>query len=345
MRDEAVGSGAAAPEKVARHIYRLTIPLPGSPLKAVNSYVVKGGERNLVIDTGMRRKECLDAMMSGLDRLGVGLDHTDFFITHFHADHLGLVSELAPETARIYLNGPDADSLFAQQFREIFERSARLHGFPEGEVKRTLDGHPGPRYGPRLPIPVTRSHDGQTIAIGGYLFRCVETPGHSFGHTCLYDEKHRILISGDHILGDITPNIQAWLDGWNPLGEYVKSLERTASLDVNLVLPGHRSVFRDMRSRIEELKEHHARREDEILLILEEGPKTAFEVASRMTWDIECDSFDLFPLSQKWFATGEAIAHLVHLKSLAKVREEIRQTARPLAVWSLASASVRIAER
>ena len=83
-------------------IYRLEIPLPGSPLKAVNSYVIKGRERNLIIDTGMRRKECLDAMRAGLDALDISLPDTDFFITHFHADHLGLVSDLATETA-VYL--------------------------------------------------------------------------------------------------------------------------------------------------------------------------------------------------------------------------------------------------
>jgi hypothetical protein len=33
-----------------------------------------------------------------------------------------------------------------------------------------------------------------------------------------------------------------------------------------------------------------------------------------MNWDILCDSWDLFPVSQKWFATGEAIAHLKYLK-------------------------------
>jgi hypothetical protein len=49
-----------------------------------------------------------------------------------------------------------------------------------------------------------------------------------------------------------------------------------------------------------------------------------------------CDSFDLFPLSQKWFAAGEAIAHLIYLKGLSKVREEIKEThGRPLALWSV----------
>ena len=341
MRDEAgarAGSGKAPqePEEVVKNIYRLTIPLPGNPLKAVNSYVVRGGERNLVIDTGMRRKECQDVMAAGLDRLGIDLGRTDFFITHFHADHLGLVSELASETSQIYLNGPDADSLFAGTFRQTFEKAARLHGFPEGDLQKTLDGHPGPRYGPRLPLRVTKPRDNEILAAGGYVLRCVSTPGHSFGHTCLYEEEHRFLISGDHILSDITPNLQGWFEKWNPLEQYLKSLEKTEGLDVDLVLPGHRSVFRDMRGRIEELREHHRKREEEILSILQEGPKTAFEVASRMTWDIVCDSFDLFPLSQKWFAAGEAIAHLIHLKSIAKVHEETRETAsRPLALWSL----------
>lgn len=32
-----------------------------------------------------------------------------------------------------------------------------------------------------------------------------------------------------------------------------------------------------------------------------------------MTWDIRADSWADFPLNQKWFATGEALAHLEYL--------------------------------
>jgi hypothetical protein len=62
------------------------------------------------------------------------------------------------------------------------------------------------------------------------------------------------------------------------------------------------------------LKHHHQKRLDEIISILEEGNKNAFQVASQMKWDIICDSWNLFPVSQKWFATGEAIAHLKYLE-------------------------------
>ncbi|MBP1735780.1 MAG: Zn-dependent hydrolase, glyoxylase [Deltaproteobacteria bacterium] len=74
-------------EEIAAGLYKVGIPLSGSPLKALNSYVVKGAERSLVIDTGWNREECLNAMQAGLTSLGVNLRKTDFFITHMHSDH------------------------------------------------------------------------------------------------------------------------------------------------------------------------------------------------------------------------------------------------------------------
>ena len=96
----------------------------------------------------------------------------------------------------------------------------------------------------------------------------------------------------------------------NPLGDYLVSLDRTRDLDVDFVLPGHRRLFSSYKERIDELKTHHQNRLDEILVILEKGSMTAFQIASHMTWDITYKSWDLFPVTQKWFATGEAIAHL-----------------------------------
>ena len=52
---------------------------------------------------------------------------------------------------------------------------------------------------------------------------------------------------------------------------------------------------------------------------MEKGEMNAFQVASRMTWDFDCESWEKFPVVQKWFATGEAIAHLKYLEELEKV--------------------------
>ena len=45
----------------------------------------------------------------------------------------------------------------------------------------------------------------------------------------------------------------------------------------------------------------------------------AFQIASRMTWDIEAETWDHFPVAQRWFATGEAISHLRYLEKEEKV--------------------------
>lgn len=310
-------------EEISRDLYKIEIPLPKSPLQALNSYVVKGPERNLVIDTGWNQQQCLDAMHAGLRELGVEIEKTDFFITHIHADHLGLVSSLKTDDSKVYFNQPDADR-FKNPWRwDDFLKFAVLNGYPEAELQKTIEGHPALKFRAKEIPPFQIVNDGDRISIGDYGFTCVQTPGHTWGHMCLYESQKKILVSGDLILNDITPNIQLWSDEWDPLKQYLTSLERVNRLDIELVLPGHRSLFKDSRKRIRELKHHHQIRLDEIVSILRKGKKTAFEVASQMSWDIVCDSWDLFPLSQKWFATGEAIAHLKYLKEEGIIRREM----------------------
>ena len=312
-------------EEILANLYKLEIPLPKSPLKALNSYVIKNTERNLIIDTGWNQEECMYAMQTGLRELGVDIRKTDFFITHLHADHFGLISDLITDTSKIYFNQPDADR-FNSGFRwDDFFNFARLNGVPEDELQAIRQSHPGLKFRTKEGLAFHILREGDAISIGNYVFKCVETPGHTWGHMCLYEPNKKIFIAGDHILNDITPNIQLWSDEWDPLKEYLASLEKVYKLDIELVLPGHRGIFKNCKGRIQELKHHHKNRLDEIGSILEKGSKNAFQVASQMSWDIICDSWDLFPVSQKWFATGEAIAHLKYLEEKEVIRKEMRQ--------------------
>lgn len=67
---------------------------------------------------------------------------------------------------------------------------------------------------------------------------------------------------------------------------------------------------------------HHQTRANEILVILRDKSKNAFHVASEMTWDIDCESWEQFPLAQQWFATGETIAHLSYLEEEGKIHRK-----------------------
>jgi glyoxylase-like metal-dependent hydrolase (beta-lactamase superfamily II) len=310
-------------EEIFSNLFREAIPLPQNPLKAINSYVVKGEGRFLMIDTGMNRPECLQAMEGYVKEIGVDLQRTDFFITHLHADHLGLVSELARPSSKIYFNHPDAEVIRDPHHWEEMADIARMNGFPESDVQAAISRHPGRRYHARRPLELTLLREGDRIGIGDYSFTCIETPGHTRGHLCLYEPQKKFLFSGDHILESITPNISLWSEGYDPLRDYLQSLDKVGKYDVVQVLPGHRELFTHHVRRIEELKEHHEIRNEEVLSILKRGKQTAYKVASQMTWDIDCERWEDFPLPQQWFAGGEALAHLQYLQGNGRVKREL----------------------
>ncbi len=310
-------------DEVFPGIFRIEVPLPANPLRAINSYVVKGDGRCLIIDTGMNRKECRDAMNAGLKELEVDLQKSDFFITHLHADHLGLVSELAGETSKVYFSRIDAEVINNPGHWERMMATAGINGFPELELEGAIQKHPGRRYQAREGVKFTFLKEGDKVAIGQYVFCCIETPGHSPGHICLYEPSTKIFFAGDHILEDITPNISMWFDSGNPLQSYIESLDKIGAMEISQVFPGHRRSFTDYRKRIVELKRHHELRAQEILAILQRGSQSVYRIASSMTWDIDCKSWEEFPVPQKWFASGEARSHLHYLEADNKVRKDV----------------------
>ena len=295
---------------IKKGLFRIEVPLPKNPLKSLNSYLIRGEDRNLIVDTGLNRKECLEAMREGLRELDVDLKRTDLFITHFHTDHFGLVGELATESSRVYFNRPESNLMLNWGGWERMLEYGALNGFPRQELQAALNQHPGHKFSPGSIPELSMLDEGDSIRIGDFNFSCISTPGHSPGHICLYEREKRFLISGDHVLGDITPNIQCWSDSQNPLEDYLENLNKVRSLDIELMLPGHRSLITEPIKRVDEIKTHHRKRLDEVLAIVGQGAAQAYQVASQMQWDIEAESWEQFPLMQKWFATGEAIAHL-----------------------------------
>lgn len=315
-------------EEILPNLYRIEVPLPNNPLKSLNSYLIKAPERFLIIDTGMNREECARAMSSGLAAESVDLNKTDFFITHLHADHAGLVGNLASDNSKIYFNEIDAAVANRGMNEKEWQENERLygaHGFPPDELTRAIASHPGRRYSSRKKIDYCIVKEDDLINIGDYSFKCIETPGHTPGHMCLYEPAKKILISGDHILFDITPNITFWPGVNNSLEMYLASLDKVLSLGIDLVLPGHRNIWGNHRKRISELKAHHEARLNEVISALKEGEKTAYQIAPYITWDIDCSSWEAFPAQQKIFAVGETVAHVEYLEGNKVVRRKMKE--------------------
>ena len=301
-------------------IYRVLVPLPENPLRSLNSYVIMTEKRNLVIDTGFNREECYGALTEGLDELGIDIEDTDFFITHFHGDHCGTVGRIAGEHSRIFMSEKDYSYLvgdFEDATWEGIESVYVEEGFPMDIVERLKSSNQAKKYRPDRLFKAVTLQDRDVIRLGDAELACILTPGHTPGHMCLYLPEKKILFSGDHVLFDITPNITSWMGIADSLGDYMQSLEMIKDLDVEITLAAHRDSRGNLRERAEEILEHHRIRLHDTAEVLRESerPLNAYEIAQRMKWNLRGRSWDSFPDNQKWFAMGETMSHIdYHVK-------------------------------
>ena len=305
--------------EVASGIFSIELPLPRNPLRSINSYVIVGEDRNLIIDTGMNREECREVLDPEIEELGLDLSVTDVLVTHLHADHLGLAPHITKGRTKVFMGAPDIAMIQETSYWSNMLDHALVNGFPDENLQEAIRKHPGYNYGPLGEMDLHPLQGDELLHYGGRDLKVIPTPGHSHGHMCLYDTSENILFSGDHILGDITPNISQWAEGEDMLFDYMNSLRKIREMDVDIVLPGHRTPVDDHKKRIDELIGHHYGRADEILDILHGEELDGMTIASRMKWDLTIRKFEDFPLMQKWFALGEAIAHIGFLERYERI--------------------------
>jgi glyoxylase-like metal-dependent hydrolase (beta-lactamase superfamily II) len=164
--------------------------------------------------------------------------------------------------------------------------------------------------------------DGDKPDVPGWDLTAIWTPGHSPGHLCFYVPSLEIMLTGDHVLPRITPNVSAHpQSGDNPLGDFLSSLDKVAAYDLTgsmLALPAHEHRFVGLSARTAELRAHHQQRFNEIAAALQDGIETAWEVASRMSWSRSWSGLDHF---MRRAALGEAMAHLIAMRNQGIVRD------------------------
>ncbi len=310
-------------------IYLFELPLKNNPLKYLNWYIIKGKEKNMIIDTGFNEETAKEMVMEKLEELNLQPENTSLFLTHLHSDHTGLAGFFEDHGYDIYMSRSDGEYV-----RDAIERDSEAwkrvveNGIAEGleEDGLLLDDHPGYKYRPERAIDYIEVKPGDVLEWEPFYFKVVDLAGHTPGMIGLYDEDKSILFCGDHVLYSITPNITYWGSLFtDALAVYLKNLEKVKTWNVKHLFSSHRDLIKDVNGRIDELVNHHAERLEETRKILREyGESTVRTVTKNLNWDIRSKSWDDFPQSQKWFAAGEAHAHLEYLvfKDEVDVRKE-----------------------
>jgi glyoxylase-like metal-dependent hydrolase (beta-lactamase superfamily II) len=141
---------------------------------------------------------------------------------------------------------------------------------------------------------------------------------------CFHDETHDLLLTGDHVLPRITPNVSSYDMTSNPLKDYLASLDSLRGIQPREVLPAHEYRFTDLDSRLDELTEHHAERLTEAKDILARAGSeglTAWQIATGVTWSRPWSELASF---QRQAAVGEVLSHLRYLQSEGLAAESDR---------------------
>ncbi len=256
-------------------ITRISIDVPIKALKSVNTYLLESRDERLLVDTGMGTeplKKYIDSYFKGVDKV---------FVTHFHIDHIGGAPEFLENDIDVLMSRGDIEDilLLRKDPRKYISHIKRIFiegGAPRDLVRLMFAKHPG--WWRLIESPyldnIRGLDEGEVIRVGDIEARVILTPGHTSNHACLLIEDKGIILVGDHILNDITPNIPLIRWDIDPLRDYLSSLDKVLRLNPTKAFPAHRSIINNVPSRISELIKHHGDRLNEVLDILREGMKT-----------------------------------------------------------------------
>jgi glyoxylase-like metal-dependent hydrolase (beta-lactamase superfamily II) len=300
-------------------IHQLQVPIPNNPLGYVLPYLMEGDDGYTLIDSGWNAPEAYGALMAQLHALGVPLKELRrVAFTHVHPDHYGLAGRLKGDCdAELMLGAPERGFINTRYRKPegLLDRMGewlRSHGVPEDQMPDMRSSSMQVRGFVVAADPDTLLHGGEKLKVGEHEWEVIWTPGHSPGHMCFYDAKRRIMITGDHVLPTISPNVSLHPEQpGNPLHDYILSLRRLMNYDVELALPAHEYDFPDLHERIRELEAHHEERMQEMLAGMNGSPKTAFQIAAHVKW-VTGDFNDFSPWMQR-AAIGETLSHLEHM--------------------------------
>lgn len=273
--------------EIGARIDRIVIPLSNASLGSANVYVLAVETDDLtLVDGGIDTDAAWRALQVGLKARGRDVrEIRRVLITHGHRDHFGLavrLQQLGPCEA--WAHPADVDFMkmrYGPTYPSRLEGLLVGYGVERGEAAAVAGQIKRLESSVQLP-DVQALTDGERIVVGEHLVDVIWTPGHTPGHLSLYDVSSRSMLTGDHILDALAPNVSMQVDSIrSPIPAYLASLDRIRTYDTARLLPGHGPAT--TARRVDAIRRHQLDRQAVLRSLLTERPKTPAEL-SRSIW-------------------------------------------------------------
>jgi glyoxylase-like metal-dependent hydrolase (beta-lactamase superfamily II) len=300
-------------ERVVPGVWRLRLPLPWPGVPHCNAWAVAAGDGIVLFDTGMHEPGSIAHLERALAQVNLSLDNVRLVAcTHAHSDHYGQAADVVDRAGCELWMHPDHEHMTraAQDPEAALERRlevARQSGVPEEPLRAYAEARRGQGFGiSRLIEPDRPLLPGVEIATDLGAWQVHETPGHAPSHVCMFQPEHRMLISGDHLLG----RVSLYYDfGYSPdpAGEFLRSLDVVEALDARLCLSGHGRTFTDVQGHIEANRALVTERIEKVAFVIARGEITAFDAVPQVYGEA------VTAMNANW-RLSETLCYLTHLE-------------------------------
>jgi glyoxylase-like metal-dependent hydrolase (beta-lactamase superfamily II) len=282
-------------ERVVPGLWRLRLPLPWPGVPHGNAWAIAAGDGIVLVDTGVHEAGSLAELERALNQVGLRLEQVRrLVITHAHNDHWGQALPIVQRTGCEMWVHPASRRALARMANRESELRTRLEvgrqsGVSEDLLRTYAERERGSQ--PLFAGEVRETHDlleGMRVGTDLGDWTVYETPGHAASHVCLYQPEHRLLISGDHLLGRIVLwfdppfGARGHADAADPVADYLRSLDVVAGLQARLALSGHGKPFLDVPGHIAGSRRAVATQLRSALGALAGGAHSAIEIAAAL---------------------------------------------------------------
>jgi glyoxylase-like metal-dependent hydrolase (beta-lactamase superfamily II) len=296
----------------ADEILRIETPLPSRP-RSVNAFLVPldaGGM--MLVDGGIDSDDAWAALSRAIAGAGGWSAIRLHVVTHMHLDHFGLAHRVrAASSAPLAMGELDAERAAhaasdPAEERDFRDRLLRENGAPEADVEAVRRAIADPRASVKFVEPEIILSTSDSAIPDALEWRSIWTPGHTAGHISLFRSRDRSLIAGDAVIPRVSPTIGVNRQREDPIGDYLRTLDRLESLTPTRTFGGHGEPMEGI-ARATELRRESIAESERVLALLGSTPATAWEIALR-----RYEGRDL-PLMLKLLAFRETLAHLQRL--------------------------------